>query len=83
MKKFTLILVLLLSLICTACENNLHVEKGIFIVKRVRLETHPVLINKKVGKYNVQIESTHPRGQCIIFNTDSIYNPGDTLYIKK
>jgi len=80
MKKFTLILVLLLSLICTACENNLRVEKGILIVKRVRLETHPGL--KKVGKYNVQIESTCPKGQCIIFNTDSIYNPGDTLYIK-
>lgn len=81
MKKFTLLLTLLLFLVCTACDNNVYSVGNTFIVKRVKLETNNGL--KNLGKYYVKAESTKRKGQCILFYTDSIYYPGDTLYIKK
>jgi len=81
MKKLTLILTLFLCLICTSCTESMWTGKDTYVVTQIETATDQDYV--ELGKYKVtaQCQGTPPR--FIIFNTDSIYNPGDTLYIKK
>ena len=82
MKKLasTLTLTLLLSLVCTSCTEEIWTGKDTYVVTQIRTEMDHRYTN--LGKYEVRarcLETKTPK--IIIFNTNSIYNPGDTLKI--
>lgn len=80
MRKF--ILGLVLVLFCTSCYDSMWTGKDVFVVTEIK--TEDIDEYKKLGCYLVTakcIVSKHKKE--IKFNTDSIYNPGDTLRIER
>ena len=72
----SIILVFLLSLVCTSCTESIWTGKDTYVVTQIRTETGYT----KLGKYEVTAQCFEVK-KFISFNTDSIYSPGDTLKI--
>lgn len=74
----SLILIFLLSLVCTSCTESIWTGKDTYVVTQIRTETDHRYT--KLGKYEVTAQCFEVK-KFISFNTDSIYSPGDTLKI--
>lgn len=87
MKKIVVLFTVLVSLTLTSCHNIMWGGDGVLLVEKVSLETKPS--HSTLGKYKVECivlngyrETLGGRWTDYIwFNSDSLYNVGDTIYI--